>query len=927
MASSIWGLAFPYKEVENSKTRLSTLILTDDQDTCRFCITIKDRKCNNIEKLYTRTKQPIEGPLKYVSHSSDTNPLLLSVPPQFRKLKLQLTVSQTTKEIGNSLTILKTYGDDNNADVLREYLLLNDYTASSRDISEISLAEFILSDDPETVVVNDTFESQTLSNQTLNVSLWERTSSGIHFVLSFQLWIEELKVATLAPSTNKQSIAALQTNTAEVKGSSITIPELRKAYSFNIEDGPEFRSTLHNYEQHIPKFKKTLQSFQDEARIVDSTIRRLTKSRLKLLEIIDSLIDLQFNPLLPKLKLVKRLARQFLLMFDPIEHNVGQLLQEVFNVSVVPKLLSYFIPVIPSEGSEHSSSKKVFERHSRDYYEWLNKYLSNEKDRPELKLLLKRKAFELSKFDYLNTLNVATNNQYFNQLLENILKFSNMKVTSLGLFDFKAYKDAKSSHNLLSSDDALYLNSLSRFNSEKLQLRQLIETCRTNEELTNLIRNNSLNPGVLEEADKLPPGNTEAEKTEATGVKLDLVFPGNNPASSVLSPSNASSPIDGSGQMSGILYALGGKGKPGWHKEWVVLRDGQLMEFSDWRKGRQPINKPIDIALSNIKATTHDKRQFCFEIITSKNQKHVFQAMSNEERNKWMKSLYNAGQITLNLAEPLSKSRRRPRVRTKFDLQLPPQVLSPNEFHRLSSPVSLFSTSRLPKTNVDCLELVRSIEGSKNDTCADCGSTDSVEWVSSNVLVVLCVQCSSCHRHMGSHISKVRSLRLDNFSDESLVLLEYVNNAEVNGYLQDNTKQIGEGADDEQRLSFIQKKYIQKAFMVPFPDADSALVQAVRKIDIHGVIKCLNSGADPNLRLQVGPSTPDSEPTVVSLFEYSLRKAVKLDENSTSKDFFVISELLLLHGCNIEHIESLHSIFKYSDEARAYWEKRCLRVV
>ena len=36
-------------------------------------------------------------------------------------------------------------------------------------------------------------------------------------------------------------------------------------------------------------------------------------------------------------------------------------------------------------------SYKEFEADSKEYYSWLNKYLSNEKERPELKLLAKEK--------------------------------------------------------------------------------------------------------------------------------------------------------------------------------------------------------------------------------------------------------------------------------------------------------------------------------------------------------------------------------------------------------------------------------------------------------------------------------------------------------------------------------------------------------
>lgn len=70
-----------------------------------------------------------------------------------------------------------------------------------------------------------------------------------------------------------------------------------------------------------------------------------------------------------------------------------------------------------------------------------------------------------------------------------------------------------------------------------------------------------------------------------------------------------------------------------------------MTEYSDWRKGKSPISDPIEIALSSVKAVNHYKRQYCFEILTSSGVKHVFQAFDNDDRNKWVRALHNAGQL------------------------------------------------------------------------------------------------------------------------------------------------------------------------------------------------------------------------------------------------------------------------------------------
>ena len=54
--------------------------------------------------------------------------------------------------------------------------------------------------------------------------------------------------------------------------------------------------------------------------------------------------------------------------------------------------------------------------------------------------------------------------------------------------------------------------------------------------------------------------------------------------------------------------------------------------------------------------------------------------------------------------------------------------------------------------------------------CADCGAA-APEWASANLCVLLCLECAGCHRAMGTHLSKVRSLKLDSWEPPLLALL------------------------------------------------------------------------------------------------------------------------------------------------------------
>jgi Zn-finger protein len=66
-----------------------------------------------------------------------------------------------------------------------------------------------------------------------------------------------------------------------------------------------------------------------------------------------------------------------------------------------------------------------------------------------------------------------------------------------------------------------------------------------------------------------------------------------------------------------------------------------------------------------------------------------------------------------------------------------------------------------------------------NDTCADCSASSMCaftayailifssgpDWISKNLGILICKDCSGIHRSLGTHISKVRSLRLDCVDD------------------------------------------------------------------------------------------------------------------------------------------------------------------
>ncbi|XVF82176.1 hypothetical protein PTKIN_Ptkin16aG0024200 [Pterospermum kingtungense] len=107
--------------------------------------------------------------------------------------------------------------------------------------------------------------------------------------------------------------------------------------------------------------------------------------------------------------------------------------------------------------------------------------------------------------------------------------------------------------------------------------------------------------------------------------------------------------------------------------------------------------------------------------------------------------------------------------------------------------------------------LERLMKESGNGICADCGSPDP-KWVSLSLGVFICIKCSGVHRSLGVHITKVLSVKLDEWTDEQVDYLinlggNIVANNKYEALLPDNLKKPRPDASIEERSDFIKRKY------------------------------------------------------------------------------------------------------------------------
>uniref|UniRef100_A0A5K4F935 Centaurin-gamma-1A n=1 Tax=Schistosoma mansoni TaxID=6183 RepID=A0A5K4F935_SCHMA len=170
------------------------------------------------------------------------------------------------------------------------------------------------------------------------------------------------------------------------------------------------------------------------------------------------------------------------------------------------------------------------------------------------------------------------------------------------------------------------------------------------------------------------------------------------------------------------------------------------------------------------------------------------------------------------------------------------------------------------------IQSIRSAAG--NDFCADCGAPEP-DWASLNLGAMVCISCSGIHRQLGTHISRIRSLHLDEWSTESVSVMSAIGNTLANSvweaaapvnagnlrfsqrfhfpyfynkltFIVINLMIIRKpdpSSSREEKEVWIRAKYQHREFLppLPYPDAplQRQLIDAIARQDTRQVILCL----------------------------------------------------------------------------------------
>ncbi|KAI0403315.1 hypothetical protein F4802DRAFT_572443 [Xylaria palmicola] len=103
-----------------------------------------------------------------------------------------------------------------------------------------------------------------------------------------------------------------------------------------------------------------------------------------------------------------------------------------------------------------------------------------------------------------------------------------------------------------------------------------------------------------------------------------------------------------------------------------------------------------------------------------------------------------------------------------------------------------------------------------NKVCADCKRNKHPRWASWNLGIFICIRCSGIHRGMGTHISRVKSVDLDSWTDEQLQSVLNWGNARANKYWESKLAP-GHVPSESKIENFIRTKYELKRWAMDGP--------------------------------------------------------------------------------------------------------------
>ena len=156
-----------------------------------------------------------------------------------------------------------------------------------------------------------------------------------------------------------------------------------------------------------------------------------------------------------------------------------------------------------------------------------------------------------------------------------------------------------------------------------------------------------------------------------------------------------------------------------------------------------------------------------------------------------------------------------------------------------------------------------------NKSCADCKKNKHPRWASWNIGVFVCIRCSGIHRSMGVHISRVKSVDLDSWTDGQMQNMLRWGNSRANKYWEHKLAE-GHVPNDAKIENFIRTKYDSKRWVMDGPIPDPATLDdgsADDDMPLNVVQERVRSGSVRNGSAPSSlPQPPRARPQDMDLF-------------------------------------------------------------